>query len=314
LATKEEKMEPEVRFYHMIPDEVVRRRKKCPIAYLPVGALEWHGSHLPFGTDCITVEHIAIRAAQTCGGIAFPVMTYGDVRYMLHDCRREWHKEYCQEMKITSKTASTFIFREKDVKHYRKKRKKGFLALPMSLKEQQDFFAKLIAYTMMEIYLYGFKAIILLPGHGPNRPVCIRARKVFMENARCTRKLQPLPVTRSFFYIFPCEESEPRLKKNWIHADKWESSVVKAIAPKDVHPERLPKDPKKIPNAYLGDPYLHPKTGYSKKLKHLWENFDALDPRRGISAKYGRRQIDCALKALKKEVREIKKELKKGKS
>lgn len=299
-------MKPEVRFYHMIPDEIVKRRGKCPIAYLPVGALEWHGSHLPFGTDCITVEHIAIRAARECGGITFPVMVYGDVRYDLHDARPEWHEVYYKEMKINSKMASTFVYGEKNVRHYKKERKKDFMPLPMFLKEQEDNFIRLIAYTMIEIYLYGFKAIILLPGHGPNWPMCERAIKVFDENIECTKRFRPAPITRVFVYINPCKEIEPRLKKNWIHADKWESSIVKAIEPKDVHPEKLPKDPKKIPNAYLGHPYLHPKTGYSKDMKHLWGNFDALDPRKGISKEYGQKQIDCAVKALKKEVNQIK--------
>ena len=80
----------EVRFDRMVSVDVVARRKECDLAYLPVGVLEWHGSHLPFGTDCFSVAYIAEEAARRFGGIVFPPMYYGDVRYYLAESRAEW--------------------------------------------------------------------------------------------------------------------------------------------------------------------------------------------------------------------------------
>ena len=62
----------EVRFDRMVPKTIVARRRECNLAYLPVGSLEWHGSHMPFGTDYMTVGYLAEEAARRFGGVAFP--------------------------------------------------------------------------------------------------------------------------------------------------------------------------------------------------------------------------------------------------
>ena len=33
----------EVRYERMLPRETVSARKACPLAYLPIGTVEWHG-------------------------------------------------------------------------------------------------------------------------------------------------------------------------------------------------------------------------------------------------------------------------------
>lgn len=45
---------------------------KYPIAYVPWGALEWHGSHLPLGVDGFLAEAVAERAIQRTGGVLLP--------------------------------------------------------------------------------------------------------------------------------------------------------------------------------------------------------------------------------------------------
>ncbi len=54
----------EVRFDRMVSSAVVERRQACNLAYLPVGSLEWHGPHMPFGTDYLTVTYIAEESAR----------------------------------------------------------------------------------------------------------------------------------------------------------------------------------------------------------------------------------------------------------
>ena len=104
----------EVRFDRMVPSIVVARRTKCNLAYLPVGTLEWHGPHMPFGTDCFTVTYIAEEAARRYGGVVFPPITYGDVRYLLHECRVEWRKTYTQEMDVPETYARAFPLQNND--------------------------------------------------------------------------------------------------------------------------------------------------------------------------------------------------------
>ena len=57
----------QVRFDLMVPAEIRARREACNLAYLPVGSLEWHGPHMPFGTDYLTVTHLADQAARREG-------------------------------------------------------------------------------------------------------------------------------------------------------------------------------------------------------------------------------------------------------
>lgn len=49
---------------------------KAPI-FLPVGALEQHGPHLPLGTDALLATDIAAGAAAASGGIVAPALSYG---------------------------------------------------------------------------------------------------------------------------------------------------------------------------------------------------------------------------------------------
>jgi creatinine amidohydrolase len=49
---------------------------KAPV-FLPVGALEQHGPHLPLGTDALLATAIATGAAAALGGIVAPALSYG---------------------------------------------------------------------------------------------------------------------------------------------------------------------------------------------------------------------------------------------
>ncbi len=54
---------------------------ECPVAYLPLGPLEWHGEHLPVGSDALQAHSFFLRAAEELGGIVVPPLFLGpDVR------------------------------------------------------------------------------------------------------------------------------------------------------------------------------------------------------------------------------------------
>lgn len=48
-----------------------------PIVFIPVGAMEQHGPHLPMTCDAIFAEEMAIRVAEQLGSLVMPVLTYG---------------------------------------------------------------------------------------------------------------------------------------------------------------------------------------------------------------------------------------------
>ncbi len=47
------------------------------LAILPVGATEQHGPHLGTGTDTISAEWVARRAAERTGALVLPAIPYG---------------------------------------------------------------------------------------------------------------------------------------------------------------------------------------------------------------------------------------------
>lgn len=47
-----------------------------PVAILPLGSLEFHGPHNPFGSDSIIISGIAERVAALAGGLLFPTITF----------------------------------------------------------------------------------------------------------------------------------------------------------------------------------------------------------------------------------------------
>lgn len=54
------------------PDELAAILAATPAAYVPWGALEWHGPHLPLGLDGLVAEHVARQAAALSGGVVLP--------------------------------------------------------------------------------------------------------------------------------------------------------------------------------------------------------------------------------------------------
>lgn len=280
----------EVRFDRMVPSAICSRRRRLNLAYLPVGSLEWHGSHMPFGTDYYTVTHLAEEAARRFGGVVFPPIYYGDVRYILQECRLEWRKTYCREMDLPVAYVAAFpLQRGSECPTQADDGPAPADPLPFSREEQEKAFTHLIARTLLEIHLYGFRHILLLPGHGPNPRFCKAAEAVYRENVLRRSAFGAPAKTLTVFYIETAKEFEPLLKKiGGIHADKWEGSITMVAAPGTVHLDLLPKDPKQPVPAYLGHPYVHETDGYNP----AYPDVPGLDPRNGTSEEYGKKQVE----------------------
>ena len=69
----------EKRFHMLRPEQIIEQRDKCPVAYIPLGTLEWHGLHNPIGADGLQAEELALRCADQ-GGVVFPTVYYGESR------------------------------------------------------------------------------------------------------------------------------------------------------------------------------------------------------------------------------------------
>jgi creatinine amidohydrolase len=66
-----------VLYEELLPSEFRQRLAAAPIAYLPLGTLEYHGEHLPFGVDGIVPREFFVQLARRVGGIVLPMMFMG---------------------------------------------------------------------------------------------------------------------------------------------------------------------------------------------------------------------------------------------
>lgn len=63
---------PEQRYERLHPAELEALVAAAPIAWVPIGTLEFHGPHLPFGVDAFEAHGLLRRAAARAGGVVLP--------------------------------------------------------------------------------------------------------------------------------------------------------------------------------------------------------------------------------------------------
>jgi len=69
-------MTAEVRWERLLPTEFRDAFARLPVAFLPLGTVEWHGEHNALGLDALKAQALCVRAAQRAGGIVHPPL-YG---------------------------------------------------------------------------------------------------------------------------------------------------------------------------------------------------------------------------------------------
>jgi len=68
----------------MKPAELQRAIKDVGVAVLPIGALEWHGDHLPLGLDGIVASDFAERLCNAVNGVLLPTL-YAPMTTLPHE-------------------------------------------------------------------------------------------------------------------------------------------------------------------------------------------------------------------------------------
>lgn len=134
-----------VKYIELLPAEFNQRIKEHPIAYLPLGTLEWHGEHLPLGADAIQSEALMVEAAKRWGGIVLPPLFLGPDRRQDND-----DGTYLIGMDYAKSTSPQ-------------------QQLPGSAYwVSYDFFKQLLAATLEQLKRAGFTTVFA-DGHGPSR-------------------------------------------------------------------------------------------------------------------------------------------------
>lgn len=70
-------MRKPVHYETALPHELDAALAEFPVAYVPLGTLEWHSYHLPLGTDALKANGILEITASEYGGVILPPLYYG---------------------------------------------------------------------------------------------------------------------------------------------------------------------------------------------------------------------------------------------
>ena len=142
-------MPEEVRYHMLRPDQIVARRKACPVAYIPIGTLEWHGVHNPVGADTLQAEGIANLCAEKGGGLAFPSLYYGENRSEgIVEQGSSDRDKILEHMELPQENWAP----EKN---------------PFTATEQAINYHKLLLHVLAEAECLGFEIGVLVAGHYP---------------------------------------------------------------------------------------------------------------------------------------------------
>ncbi len=216
-----------VRYEEMLPHEVVSAREEKPVAYLPIGGIEWHGEHNPLGLDTVKAHELCIRAAQNGGGLAMPPLFWGESR---KSSLLEYN--YNVDNKITDKM------------HLKPFDDDDYMG-GISPEEEKNFYEHLLTHIYYELKSLGFRVIFVLCGHYPLKEQAVKTAQRFMEK-------NPEIKIYAGIEADPVRDIYPN---GGDHAGKWETSIMATLRPELVDISVLGDDMSVKPiGVYCEDP------------------------------------------------------------
>jgi len=210
--------EPEVRYQMLRPNQIVERRKECPLAYIPIGTLEWHGLHNPVGADTLQAEALAILAAQKGGGLVFPPLYYGETRVeSLMEANARDRDKIAGAMNLSP---DNFL----PERH------------PFTATEQAMNYQKLLIHILAEAESLGFQVGVFVAGHYPLVDHARAAAVLFNRRHYSPTRRHGLLAWALVDYLL----IDDRYDCAGDHAGGWETSHMLATHPQTVDMSLLP--------------------------------------------------------------------------
>ena len=213
----------EVRYHYLRPAQAVVRRKQTPIAYIPIGTLEWHGIHNPLGADTLQAEHLAVLCAQK-GGIAFPPLYYGE-------CRTEGMVE-----STSADREAIAELMELDPVNFQPEK---FIFTEV---QQNENYQRLLAHILNQAETFGFKVAVIIAGH---YPLVDHARAAALLHNKRVRRAGKMLAWATADYLHLMDKYDFAGD----HGGGWETAHVMAINPDLVDLSLLPPKGEKIVGA-----------------------------------------------------------------
>ena len=242
----------EVRATHLRPAEFRERRDAFPAAWLPVGTIEWHGTHLPLGLDGLKSEGLCIEGARALGGVVFPGMYYGDPRTDVLETISKHGGIFTEIRKGSGQPPDTYDHR------IRVNEELGTSVNLMASLGRREVMVSahaqhraLILRAFWMIRAYGFSRIVAICGHGPNGPPTAAAAAEFHAAQTSCR-------------VFHGNEYEHGGRGGGDHAGAGETSALLVLYPELVAMDRV--DQSSEPLGIFGD---HPKTASVERGREI---------------------------------------------
>lgn len=206
----------DVQYERLRPAQIVARRQTCPVAYLPIGTIEWHGEHNPVGLDTLKMHALLIRCATEIGGLVFPPLYYGEHREQhLMEANAGDRDQIAARMGLPSTNFAP-----------------GYMVETVS--EQNRNYQSLLIHIFHEIKSLGFKVLVVGAGHYPLLDHARAAAALFHQEQSLPKMLvwamTGYELVRGQFT--PCGD----------HAGKWETSLLMHLDPGMQDLTALPKD------------------------------------------------------------------------
>ncbi len=195
----------ERRYERLHPAELRAALDHAPLAFVPIGTLEFHGEHLPFGVDSFEAHRLCLRAADLAGGVVLPPV------YLASGC----------------------------------------LDMPFTLTFEPRLVEQWVRATIDQLVHRGFRAVVVLTGHGPLdlnhllKRVCAEAEAAHEGLAAYGLCWLELNAAR----LGGPETGEPTCVD---HAAMVETSWMLALEPELVHLDRLADDPAALHEGVYG--------------------------------------------------------------
>ena len=197
----------EVRYERLRPAQIVEAREATPVAYLPIGTIEWHGEHNPVGLDTLKIHALAIRCAQRTGGLVFPPLYYGESRETaLMEANARDREDIAGKMGLSPDNFAP-----------------GYMGT--TLLEQTLSYQRLLLHVLNEIASLGFRVIAIAAGHYPLLDHARAAACLFHQ----TTPVKPKPLVWAFTGYELVQDAGFDVCGD--HAGKWETSLLMALDP-----------------------------------------------------------------------------------
>jgi creatinine amidohydrolase len=195
-----------VRYERLRPAQIVARREACPVGYLPIGTIEWHGEHNPVGLDTLKMHRLLELCAQRIGGLVFPPLYYGENREQaLMEANAADRDQIAAKMGLPP---STF-----DPGH-----------MYQSVAAQNTNYHHLLLHIMHEIRSLGFSLLVVGAGHYPLIDHARAAAAVFHQT-------QPRDPRMLVWSMTGFELVRGQFEPCGDHAGKWETSLLMYLNP-----------------------------------------------------------------------------------